>query len=184
MVVLDTLVAILASMIVLPAISAFGLDAGQGPSLTFVTLPFVFEKMAGGSFFMLTFFALLFLSALTSLISIYEPAVNLFMEKVNLSRTKATLATLAINLATALVVLASFTQKVDFGKDLFDLLDYITGTYTMSALMLVYCIFMGWKICPQLLKDLHSNGRTFKAYFSFALKWLAPAVFILLFLSA
>ena len=79
-VVLDTTVAILASMIVLPAVFAFDLESGQGPALSFITLPFVFDKMAGGNFLMMTFFLLLFLGALTSLISIYEPAINLIME--------------------------------------------------------------------------------------------------------
>ena len=182
-VILDTAVAILASMIVLPAVFAFGLNAGQGPTLSFVTLPFVFNKMFGGAFFMLIFFVLLFLGALTSLISIYEPAINLIMEKLNVSRVKATLTTLGINLVCALVVLASFTKKVDFGRDLFGLFDYLTGTYTLGAMILVYCIFMGWKICPRLLQNLHNNGPVFKAYFRFVLKWLAPAVLILLFAS-
>ena len=183
-VVLDTSVAILASMIVLPAVFAFGLESGQGPSLSFITLPFVFDKMVGGSFFMLTFFLLLFLGALTSLISIYEPAINLMMEKLNFSRVKATLSVLGINLGLALIVLASFTKKIDFKKDLFDLFDYITGTYTMGAMILVYCIFMGWKIYPRLLQNLHGNGPVFKGYFRFVLKWLAPIVLILLFLGA
>ena len=182
-VVLDTTVALLASMIVLPAVFAFNLDTGEGPSLSFVTLPFVFDKMVGGAFFMLTFFVLLFLGALTSLISIYEPAIDLIMEKLNLTRTKATLTTLSINLICALVVLASFTKKIDLGKDLFDLFNYITGTYTLGAMILVYCIFMGWKICPRLLQNLHNNGPVFKAYFRFVLKWLAPAILILLFIS-
>lgn len=183
-VVLDTCVAILASMIVLPAVFAFGLESGQGPALSFITLPFVFDKMAGGSFLMMTFFLLLFLGALTSLISIYEPAINLLMERLNFNRVKATLSVLGINLILALVVLASFTKKIDFKKDLFDLFDYVTGTYTLGAMILIYCLFMGWKICPRLLLNLHNNGRIFKAYFQFALKWLAPIVLILLFLTA
>ena len=105
------------------------------------------------------------------------------MEKLNVSRVKATLTTLGINLVCALVVLASFTKKVDFGRDLFGLFDYLTGTYTLGAMILVYCIFMGWKICPRLLQNLHNNGPVFKAYFRFVLKWLAPAVLILLFAS-
>ena len=182
-VVLDTCVAILASMIVIPAVFAFDLQSSQGPALSFITLPFVFDKMVGGSFFMLTFFILLFLGALTSLISIYEPAINLIMEKLSLTRIKATLSVLGINLSCALVVLASFTNKIDFGKDLFSLLDYITGTYTLGAMILVYCVFMGWKICPRLLQNLHNNGAVFKVYFRFVLKWLAPIVLIILFLS-
>ena len=186
-VVLDTLVAILASMIVFPAVFAFDLGSNQGPTLTFITLPFVFDQMIGGKIFMLAFFVLLFLGALTSLISIYEPAINLAMEKLGFSRWKATLSVLTINLGLALIVLASFTQKIHLqllDKDLFDLFDYITGTYTMGAMILIYCIFMGWKICPRLLQNLHNNTPFFKRYFSFTLKWLAPFVLIVLFLSA
>ena len=183
-VVLDTCVALLAAMIVLPAVFAFNLEANQGPALSFITLPFVFDKITGGAFFMLIFFVLLFLGALTSLISMYESAVNLIMEKLNLSRMKSTLFVLGINIFCTLIVLASFTKIIDFGKDLFNLFDYVTGTYTMGAMTLVYCIFMGWKICPKLLQNLHHNSPVFKAYFRFVLKWMAPLVFILLFLSA
>lgn len=186
-VVLDTLVAVLAAMIVLPAVFAFDLEANQGPTLTFVTLPFVFDHMFGGKIFMLAFFVLLFLGALTSLISIYEPAINLAMEKLNFSRKKATLSVLNVNLVFAMIVLASFTKKFEvqiWGKDLFDLFDYISGTYTMGMMILVYCIFMGWKMCPRLLQNLHHNSNLFKKYFSFTLKWLAPFVLIILFLSA
>ena len=124
---LDTIVAILASTIVLPAVFAFGVNPDQGPTLTFVTLPYVFDRMIGGGVFMLAFFLLLFLGALTSLISIYEPAINLIMEKFNFSRAKATLFVLGGDLILAVVVLASFTHLVDitlFDKDLFDLFDY------------------------------------------------------------
>lgn len=183
-VILDTCVAILASMIVIPAVFAFNLQSSHGPALSFVTLPFVFDKMAGGPFFMLTFFILLFLGALTSLISIYEPAINLVMEKLNLTRGKATLTVLGINLICALIVLASFTNLIDCGKNLFDLVDYVTGTYTLGAMILVYCIFMGWRISPRLLRNLHNNKFIFKAYFRFVLKWMIPTVLIILFLSA
>ena len=183
-VILDTVVALLAAMIVLPAVFAFDLEADQGPALSFITLPFVFDKIEGGALFMLIFFVLLFLGALTSLISMYESGINLIMEKLKLNRVKATLFVLGINVLCTLIVLASFTKTIDFGKDLFNLFDYVTGTYTMGAMTLVYCVFMGWKICPKLLQNLHNNGPIFKAYFRFALKWLAPLVFVLLFLSA
>ena len=174
-------------MIVLPAVSAFGINPNQGPTLTFVTLPYVFDGMVGGGVFMLAFFLLLFLGALTSLISIYEPAINLITEKCNFSRTKATLSVLGGDLILAVVVLASFTHQIDISigeRDLFDLFDYVTGTYTMGMMILVYCIFMGWKICPRLLQNLHNNSPLFKQYFSFSLKWLVPFVLVVLFLTA
>ena len=183
-VLLDTCVALLAAMIVLPAVFAFDLETNQGPALSFITLPFVFDKITGGSLFMLIFFVLLFLGALTSLVSMYEPAVNIIMEKLNFSRTKAVLSMMSLNFCCAMIVLASFSNLVDFGKDLFNLIDYITGTYSICAMILVYCVFMGWKICPKLLKSLHISQPVFKAYFRFVLKWLAPLVLVLLFLSA
>ena len=136
---------------------------------------------------MLAFFSLLFLGALTSLISIYEPAINLLMEKSKLSRPKATLSVLGINLGLALVVLASFTKKMQIqvgGKDLFDLFDYITGTYTLGVMILVYCLFMGWKIGNKLSRGLHENSPFFEKYFVFALKWLVPFVLMTLFFTA
>ena len=186
-VLLDTCVAILASMIVLAAIFAFGLESNQGPALTFITLPFVFEQMVGGKIFMFIFFVLLFLGALTSLISLYEPAINLIMEKLKLSRKKATCAVLSINLMSTLVILASFTEKVHWrcwGKNLFDLADYITGTYTLGLAVLVYCVFMGWKIAPKIIAKYADASPLFKAYVHFTLKWIIPVILILLFLSA
>ena len=94
------------------------------------------------------------------------------------------LTVLGFNLILALIVLASFTHLLDFGKNLFDLVDYTTGTYTMGAMILGYCIFMGWRISPRLLRNLHNNKFIFKAYFRFVLKWLTPAVLIILFFSA
>ena len=141
--------------------------------------------MIGGNFLMSLFFILLFLGALTSLISIYEPAINLMMEKGHFSRKKSTQIVLGTNLALALVILASFTGKIGvrlWGKDLFDFSDYLTGTYTMGAMILVYCLFMGWKIFPRLIQALPTNSPLFKPYFKFVLKWLAPAILILLFI--
>ena len=184
---LDTLVAILASMIVVPAVFAFGLDANQGPSLSFVTLPFVFNQMVGGKMFMLIFFLLLFVAALTSLISIYEPAINLMIERKHMSRGKATLFVAGINLILSMVVLASFTGHIKWtilGKSLFDFVDYLTGSYTMGLMVLIYCVFMGWKIWPKIETELSIKNKIFKNYFSFVIKLLAPIVLVLLFIIA
>ena len=184
---LDTCVAILASMIVLPAVFAFDLESNQGPALSFVTLPFVFNQMYGGNLLMLTFFILLFFGALTSIISIYEPAISLLIEKLGLIRKKATLIVLGTNLALALVILASFTGIFNLtigGKNLFDAVDYLTGTYTMGLMMLIYCLFMGWKIFPKIADELGLKSKIYKSYFKFVLRWLAPFVLILLFITA
>jgi len=184
-VILDTLVAVLASMIVVPAVFAFGLESNQGPTLSFVTLPFVFNQMVGGKVFMFVFFLLLFVAALTSLISIYEPAINLLIERKHISRWKACLCVAIVNLILSMIVLASFTGHLNVtisGKNLFDFVDNMTGAYTMGLMVLVYCIFMGWKIWPQIRNNLQIKNKLFERYFSFVIKILSPLVLVLLFI--
>ena len=144
---LDTCVALLASCIVIPTVFSFSLNANQGPGLTFITLPRVFEQIQGGAFLMFLFFLLLFVAALTSLISIYEPLIDLMMEKLKLKRTHATFCVAGINIVASAFILASFTGIIDLkilGRNLFDGVDYITGTYTLG-LMLWYiaCLWDG-----------------------------------------
>ena len=186
-VVLDTLVAVLASMIVVPAIFAFGLESNQGPILSFVTLPFVFNQMVGGKVFMFIFFLLLFVAALTSLISIYEPAINLLIERKHMGRGKAILCVAILNLFLSVLVLASFTGYLQWriaGKNLFDFADYLTGSYTMGLMVLVYCVFMGWKIWPKMTENLNIKNKLFENYFSFVIKLLAPIIIVTLFVLA
>lgn len=184
---LDTCVALLASCIVVPAVFSFGLDANQGPGLSFITLPFVFEQIKGGTFLMLLFFVLLFVAALTSLISIYEPLINLTIEKLKFKRTKATFCIAGINIVASMIILASFTGKINLqimGRNLFDGIDYVTGSYTLGLMVLVYCLFMGWKIPHKIIENLKIKSVFLSKYLMFVLKYFAPIVLILLFFIA
>ncbi len=184
---LDTIVALLSSMIVVPTVFAFHLELNQGATLSFVTLPFVFKQMFGGKVLMLAFFVLLFLGALTSIISMYEVIINIITEKEKISRKKATFLILFLNFGLTMVVLASFTGIFKFnihGKNLFEAIDYLTGTYTLGMIELIICVFMGWKIFPQISHNLQIKSKHFKTYFKFVLRWLIPFVLILLFLTA
>ena len=187
---LDTLVAFLSGLIVLPAVFAFGLEPGQGPALSFISLPLIFSKMTAGSFLMFLFFVLLFLAALTSLISIYEAAVNLVMDKLSVSRLKATVITTSSSAVGVVLVLLSSTKKIgEIGdKNLFDVFDKITGAYTMPLMIFVCCLFMGWKIIDPLIQNLGQGSGQLSQLFRFYLKWvlrvIAPAVIFVLFLAA
>ena len=187
---LDTLVAVMAGMIVLPAVFAFGMQPDSGPSLSFISLPVVFSQMIGGQIFMVMFFALLFIAALTSLISIYEGIVNLLIGKWQLSRNQATGLLAVVNGVVTAVILASFTGKISWhlmGQDLFGAIDTLTGTYTMSLMVLCVSIFMGWIVSTVLIRDI-ANGagrlsKPFKRYLRFTLRFTAPIVlFVLLIL--
>lgn len=187
---LDTLVSLMAGLIILPAVFAFNLEPKAGPTLTFITFPHVFEQMAGGAFFMFLFFILLFIAALTSLVSIYEPPVNLLIEKRNMKRTPAVLFVVGLNILITFCVLLSFTKLVDFTlfkQDLFNLFDMITGTFTMTLFVLFISLFMGWKISTILIRSLEKGAQKpskfFRRYVRFTLRFTAPVILIILLIS-
>ena len=189
---LDTFVAIMAGMIVLPAVFAFGLTPTEGPALSFISLPLVFSKMMGGSLLMLMFFVLLFVAALTSLMSIYEGGVSLLMDKLSLSRVKATTYLALANVMLTATILASFTQKMNLkigDKDLFTALDILTGSYTMLAFVLFATLFMGWVVSTVIVRNIGQGSikpqsKCFKRYMRFTLRFIAPVILIILFVSA
>ncbi len=186
-VLLDTLVAFIAGLIIIPAVFAFNLESNAGPTLTFITLPLVFSQITGGTFFMFLFFVLLFIAALTSLISIYEPPVNLLIEKTKINRISAVILIGTVNIFGTILVLLSFTKIVDIqiaNQDLFNFFDMLTGTFTMTFMVLFISLFMGWVISTILVKNLTSHekqvSKFFKRYLRFTLRFTAPLVLILL----
>ena len=189
---LDTLVAVLSGLIVMPAVFAFNLEPTQGPGLSFISLPLIFEQMTGGRFLMFLFFVLLFLAALTSLISIYEAIVSLLIDKLSLSRPAATGLMAALNITGVAIVLASMTEVLPLrlcDKNLFDFMDKLIGSFTMNIMVFVCCLFMGWRVFPALIQNLGqgSGGRqswVFRAYLRLILRWLVPLIMLTLFVVA
>ena len=95
------MIALLAGLAIFPAVFAFGIDPTSGPGLVFITLPNVFLQMSGGTFFGVLFFFLLFIAALTSVVSIFEVIIAYITEELNVGRHKAmaliTLAAIVIS---------------------------------------------------------------------------------------
>ena len=85
----DTLAALLAAFVIMPAVFAYGLDPASGPPLMFITMPEVFKQMPGGSVFMVIFFVAVLFAALTSLVNLFETPVEALQNFFSLSRTKA-----------------------------------------------------------------------------------------------
>lgn len=145
-VLLDSAVAIMAGLVIFPAVFAFGVDAGSGPGLTFVTLPTVFAKMPLGALFSFAFFALLFVAAITSAFSLLEVVVAFGIDELKWPRAKSTLVMgIAIALAgipSALSVGGHFPQIA--GKDFLDAMDFITNNAVMPIGGMLTTFFVGW----------------------------------------
>lgn len=150
---LDTFVAIAAGFIVLPACFAFGIAPGQGPGLVFVTLPNVFNQMAGGRVWGALFFLFMSFAALTTVLAVFEGILASIRDYTNWSRKKACAV-----LAVAMPILAApcalgFNvwkrfQPLGAGTNVLDLEDFIVSDILLpiGALFFAFycCHRFGW----------------------------------------
>ncbi|HPE35401.1 MAG TPA: sodium-dependent transporter [Bacteroidales bacterium] len=186
----DTLIAILAGVAIFPAVFAFGIPPNEGAGLVFITLPNIFQQMAGGYFWSVIFFVLLAVAALTSTISVLEVVVAYFSEELNWSRTKATI--IAASAISVLGVTCTLSQGPLKGfrifKDtLFDDLDYLSANVMLPIGGLMIVIFVGWFMGSRNVKSEISNEGVLKVWLypllMFILKFLAPIAIALVSLS-
>ena len=85
----DTCAALLAGMVVIPAVFAFGLDVSSGPPLMFITLPVVFQQMPFGGVFAVIFFVAVLFAAITSLMNLFETPIEALENQLKISRGAA-----------------------------------------------------------------------------------------------
>lgn len=167
---LDTAVAILAGLMIFPAVFAFGMDPAGGPGLVFVTLPSIFSEMPAGRLVGTAFFAMLFVAALTSMISILEPVVTCLVDEWSVRRGPATtisgLAILVLGIPACLSVSpgAPLGQIMIpfFGGSLgiFDLMDTLSNKLMLPIGGLLMCLFLAfsWKSRGALAEVAGTGG--------------------------
>ena len=185
---LDTLVAILAGVMIFPAVFSFSISPSQGPELVFVTLPNVFQSMSFSALWALLFFVLLALAALTSAISLHEVTTAYIIEEFHLSRLSAarfvTLTLIVLGIICSLS-LGVWSEYKIAGKTFFDLFDYVATKILLPLGGFWMSIFVGWVVKPGNLKEELTNKgalkfRWFKLY-RIILRYFAPLVIVLIF---
>ena len=169
-VILDTLVAILAGMIIFPAVFAFGMDPAEGPELVFVILPAIFEQMSFSYIFGVLFFSLLCIAAITSTISIMEVSVA-FVNEATGGRLNRHKSVLLVSAAVIPLVLACV-----FSNSVFDVFDTLTSCVLMPLGALAMAIFVGWN----LPNYNHFAGKVF----IFSVRWIVPIAILVIFLNS
>jgi NSS family neurotransmitter:Na+ symporter len=181
----DTVVALLAGIAIFPLVFANNLEAGSGPGLIFQTLPLAFGHMTGGWLFGLLFFILLFFAALSSSISLIEPAVAWLVENNNMDRPTASLWAGAACWVLGIGVVFSFNIWSDlklFDKNLFELLDYLTANMMLPLGGMAIAIFAGWIMQPKdAEEELELPAQGFQIW-QFLIKYVSPAAVFLVFL--
>ena len=193
--VIDTMVAIMAGLIIFPAAFSVGVSPDAGPSLLFITLPNVFQMAFGdvpflAYIFSVMFYVLLALAAFTSTISMHEVVTAFVHEDWKLSRKKA--AWYVTIFCTLLGVLSalSFGVLADmkiFDLTFFDFLDTLTSKVMLPLGGMLISIFTGWYLDRRIVWDEISNEGSLKVPFFkvyiFIMKYLAPVAIGLIFLN-
>ena len=186
----DSLVAILAGIVIFPAVFAFGMNPASGPELVYIVLPNVFNSMPAGSLFAIIFFVLLGIAALTSTISLLEILVAFAVEELHWKRSTASIVSTLLVFVIGIFCNLSFGPLKDatiFGKTIFDLFDLLTASYLMPIGALLMTLFLGWFFPKVEVKDELSNGgalkvKAFELYY-FILRFLSPLALLIIIIS-
>ena len=191
---IDSMVAILAGLMIFPAAASVGVRPDSGPSLIFITLPNVFEQAfvsmpIVGFFISLMFYALLALAALTSLISLHEVSTAFFQEELKTTRNRAAWIVTVTCWVVGVFCSMSLGQwsflSID-GKSLFSLFDFVTGQIFLPIGGFLTCLFIGWFVPKQLVKDEYTNWGTLRGrlfwVFLFLVRFVCPVAIAAIFL--
>lgn len=193
----DTLVALLAGLMIVPAVYVFMGKEGMtaGPGLMFIALPKVFAQMGAiGNVIGVIFFAMVLFAAITSSISIMEAVVSSLMDGFKMKRKPATLLVLAYGIVAGIIVCLGY-NKLYFELSLpngtvgqiLDVMDYVSNNIFMPIVALATCILIGWVAKPKtVIDEVTKNGAKFNRKFIYnaTIKFIAPVLLMVILLQA
>ncbi len=187
---LDTLVALLAGLIIIPSCFSFNVEPGAGPSLIFITLPNIFNHMAGGRIWGACFFVFLSFAALSTVIAVFENIISYGMDLWNWSRKKAVIINVVAIIVLSMPCILGFNlwshiEPMGAGKNIMDLEDFIVSNHILPLGSMVYLMFCtyrygwGW---DNFVKEVNTGeGLKFpvvmRGYVSYVLPVIVLAIF-------
>jgi len=186
--VLDTSISIIAGLIIFPASFAFNVDPGEGPGLVFVTLPNIFNSMAGGRIWGTLFFIFMSFAAFSTVIAVFENIISFAVDLWGWSRKKASLinAILLIILSLPCILgfnVWSFIQPLGENSSILDLEDFIISYNLLPIGCLVYVLFCvsryGWGFDNYLAEVNTGEGVKMPRYLKGYLTWVLPVIILI-----
>ena len=191
---IDTLIAILAGLMIFPAAFSVGIDADSGPSLIFITLPNVFNQAFvhipwAGYLISILFYALLALAALTSTISMHEIGTSFFQEEMRLPRKKA--VWIVSGASGVICILSSMSMGAVegmtlFGMPLLSFFDFATAKLMMPIGALLTTFYVGWYASLTTVRNEFTNkgtvGEKLFPLFLFTVRYICPIFILLIFM--
>lgn len=186
---IDTFVALVAGLIIFPACFTFGVDPGAGPALIFITLPNVFNEMAGGVFWGTLFFIFMGIAALTTVIAVIEVMVSYCTQVYKMSRPRAIVICAILLSILVLPCILGFSTWSSFqpfgpGSGVLDLEDFIISGNLLpigSLIILLFCTSRyGWGFDKFVEEADQGTGMRFpaKKAIRFYLSYILPVVLV------
>jgi NSS family neurotransmitter:Na+ symporter len=185
----DTIIAVLAGIMIFPAVFAFNIDPAEGFGLVFIVIPNIFAQMPGGYIFAIIFFILLVIAALTSTVSVLEVVVAYFSEELKMSRKKATiLGTIGISIVGIFATLSfgPLNNLQLLERTIFGWFDYLSANVLLPIGAVFIVLFVGWHLGKKNVLDELSNQGALRIrlinVFMIILKFIAPLAIAIVFL--
>ena len=188
--ILDTCVAFMAGLIIFPACFAYNNEAGQGPSLIFVTLPNVFNNMSGGRFWGSLFFVFMAFAAGSTVIAVFQNIVSFATDLTGCSVKKAVTVNLVVVIILSLPCALGFnvlSAVAPFGpgSTIMDLEDFIVSNNLLPLGSLVYLLFCtsryGWGFKNFLAEADEGKGIKFPAWARVYVSYGIPIIVLVIF---
>ncbi|MBR2255298.1 MAG: sodium-dependent transporter [Candidatus Methanomethylophilaceae archaeon] len=181
--VIDTVVAVMAGMMIVPVAFMFGFGDSNGMGLMFEALPQVFMSMPAGNVVAPLFYLLVIFAALTSAVSLAETCASVFNDGTRLDRKRSSGVTAVLILVVGLFCALSFDNgplsfsiPLDQGVGLLGVLDSVTNSIMMPIAAILTCLFVGYVVKTTYLEEeIELSGEfKFKPVFRVMVKYLAP----------
>ena len=187
---LDTFVALIAGLIIFPSCFAYGVDPGEGPSLIFITLPNVFNSMAGGRIWGALFFLFMIFAAASTVIAVFENILSFAIDLTGCSRKKAVIVNIVVVAVLSMPCVLGFNVWSGFmpfgkGSGVLDLEDFLVSNNLLPLGSLIYLLFCtsrygwGWK---NFLKEADTGeGLKFPKWAKFYVSYILPLIVLFIF---
>jgi len=187
----DTLIAIVAGLIIFSFLFEAGAQSAAGPGLVFISLPVIFSGWGIlGHIIAVSFFIALIFAGITSAVSMIEPSLRFFIERFKITRTKATIICGSIFYILGIVALLSMSKSYSseltfFGKNAFDIMDFMTSSVMMPLAAILTCVFLGYFVDKKLLEEkflAHTSKNVFNSWY-FLIRFVVPIAITILLLN-
>ena len=186
--ILDTLVALMAGLIIFPACFAYNVQPDSGPNLIFITLPNVFNAMSGGRLWGSLFFLFMSFAAFSTIIAVFENILSFAMDLTGCSRKKAVAVNLVVIIILSMPCVLGFNVLSGLklpGGSVLDFEDFLVSNNLLPLGSLVYLLFCtsryGWGFKNFMAEANLGKGLHFPKWARFYVSYILPLVVLAIF---